>query len=56
MTKICPVCGKRLRRNIFEGYLFCPKVKTNREKSVGCGYILDKNESDLEFKTYSEEK
>ena len=53
---ICPICNKRMKKNIFKGYLFCPKVRVGREKRIGCGYILDKNNLDLEFKTYKGEK
>jgi hypothetical protein len=41
MIKKCPICGKELKYNYFNRRWECPKIKTNREKRLGCGYIND---------------
>lgn len=39
MINKCPVCGKRLRFNLFLQQYECPRRKCGKEKRLGCGYV-----------------
>ena len=42
IKKLCPICSKPMKYNLYLRRYECPKIRTGREKKIGCGYISDK--------------